>query len=73
VKGFVDRRYNRDAYDAKLAVDGFAESLRSDVELDAIRRDLVEVAAATVQPMHASVWLSSPDDEESPEIAAAVD
>jgi hypothetical protein len=39
----------------------------------AIRRDLGEVAAATVQPMHASVWLSSPDDEESPEIAAAVD
>ena len=59
----VDRRFYRSGYDARAAVDGLGERMREQIDLDALRRELLHVVAGTVQPAHASLWLR-PDGSE---------
>ena len=59
VQAAVDRRFNRSGYEARLAVEAFAQDVRDEVELDATRRAVGETAAVAVQPTHASVWLGA--------------
>ncbi|HET7385738.1 MAG TPA: hypothetical protein VFJ19_03645 [Nocardioidaceae bacterium] len=59
VQSVVDRRFNRARYDAETTVAAFASRLRDQVELDAVRRDLVAVVRGTVAPSHVSVWMRS--------------
>ncbi|MCZ3390144.1 MAG: hypothetical protein LH645_13755 [Actinomycetia bacterium] len=53
----VDRRFNRQQYDAELAVDEFAVWLRGEADGAGVRHRLITVLDATVQPSACGVWL----------------
>jgi hypothetical protein len=57
VRDTVDRRFNRSHYDAARTLDAFADQLRDEVDLDALRGDLVGAVQTTMAPAHASIWL----------------
>jgi hypothetical protein len=63
VQDLVDRRFNRRRYDAARTVDGFAQRLRDQVDLDALHGELLGVVDQTMQPTQASLWLRPPGRE----------
>jgi hypothetical protein len=56
VQTLVDRRFYRSRYDAAQAADAFAALLRDEVDLESVRRDLLEAVTTTLRPAHAGVW-----------------
>ncbi|MFN2525215.1 MAG: hypothetical protein ABR505_02975 [Actinomycetota bacterium] len=57
IQGFIDRRFYRSKYDAGQALADFGTRLRHEVDISAVRGDVLAVVGTTVQPTHASVWL----------------
>ncbi len=61
VQGFIDRRFYRKKYDARMTLEAYAAKLRDASDLDRLGEDLVAAATETVQPQHVSFWLSERD------------
>jgi hypothetical protein len=57
VQTAVDQRFDRLRYDAAHTLDTFADDLRDEVDLDALRSDLLGAVGRTMSPAHASLWL----------------
>lgn len=57
VQQWVDRHFNRARVDAQLTVEAFSRKLREQVDLEAVRADLLAVAHQTMQPTSAALWL----------------
>lgn len=57
VQSFIDRSFYRRKYDAAETLAAFSTRLRQEVDLDSLRRELVDVVGSTIQPAHASLWL----------------
>jgi hypothetical protein len=53
----VDRRFDRAAYDARRTVERFSAALRDEVDVDAVRDDLLTTVSLSVAPSSVSVWL----------------
>lgn len=54
----VDRRFNRQRYDAARTIDAFAGRLRDEVDPDTVREDLVAVTVVAMEPSVVSVWVT---------------
>ncbi len=57
VQSAVDHRFNRARYDADRTIDAFTRRLRDEVDLDAVRADLLQVVHGTMQPSSVGLWL----------------
>ncbi len=57
VQGVVDRRFNRARIDAERAAARFADQLRDEVDLTALRRGTLAAVTGAVEPRDAALWL----------------
>ena len=60
VQDAIDRRFARSRYDTARMLDGFAEQLRDEVDLDDLRKDLLAAVNRAMAPAHTSLWLRDP-------------
>jgi hypothetical protein len=56
IQNWVDRRFNRSRYDTQRVMDGFAGSLRDQVDPDQVVDGWVGVVSETMQPVSVAVW-----------------
>jgi len=59
VQQAADRRFKRARYDADHTVTAFAARLQGEVDIGAVRADLLDTVNRTLEPVQLSVWLSS--------------
>jgi hypothetical protein len=64
-QGVVDRRFDRARYDAQRTVEAFAQRLRHEVDLDALRDDLQSTVAQVMRPRLVGTW-TAPRAGDSP-------
>ncbi len=70
VQGWVDRRFNRSHYDTQRVMDGFAGSLRDQLDADRVVEGWMGVVSATMQPVSIAVWTKSAFRNDSETIAS---
>jgi hypothetical protein len=61
IRMLVDKRFNRNRYDAEKTIAEFGVRLRTEVEIGSLSDDLVGVIGRTMQPAHVSLWLRPGD------------
>ena len=59
VQQAVDRRFDRARYDGERTATAFAERLRDQIDLDALRSVLLGTVSEAVRPIDATLWLQS--------------
>lgn len=68
----VDRRFDRSRYNTSRTLDGFAEQLRDEVDLDALRADLLAAVSRAMSPAYSSLWLRSAAEATGPRTAVTI-
>jgi hypothetical protein len=58
IQSFIDRRFYRKKYDARKILEAFSARLRDETNLDSLNAELMTVVRESMQPEHASLWLS---------------
>jgi hypothetical protein len=61
----VDHRFYRQKYNADQVLANFSTTLREEVNLEQLTNSILEVAEATMQPVHLSLWLSQASSPKS--------
>jgi hypothetical protein len=69
IQQVVDRRFYRSGYDARTAVEAFSGRLREEIDLDALRLELLDVVTRAVHPAHTTLWLRRPSVADQPQPA----
>ena len=69
----VDRRFYRSGYDARAAVEAFSGRLREEIDLDALRLELLDVVARAVHPAHSTLWIRPAPVEDRPHVGRGHD
>jgi hypothetical protein len=57
IQDAIDKRFNRNKYDAQQVLEHFAERVRDETDLDKLTTELVHVVQETMQPKSVSLWL----------------
>ena len=57
VQAVVDKRFNRERYNAAQTIDTFGERLRDVVDTETVADTLMTAVGGALQPSHATLWL----------------
>jgi hypothetical protein len=68
VQDAIDRRFNRQRYDADRVVADFAEYAAHETDLAALQARIVGIVAETIQPRQVTVWVHKASQESQPKV-----
>jgi hypothetical protein len=57
IQSFIDQRFYRQKYDARMTLEAFSAKLRDETDLDSLSEELISVMLETMRPEHVSLWL----------------
>ncbi len=57
IQAIIDRQFYRSKYDATRTLEAFSETLRGELDLNQLSKQLLTVVQETMQPTHVSLWL----------------
>jgi hypothetical protein len=60
IQRWIDRRFNRNKYDAQQVLNEFSVTVRDETDLEKLTGELVNVVQETMQPKSVSMWLRLP-------------
>jgi hypothetical protein len=61
IQDAIDKRFNRQRYNAQHVLEKFAVTVRDETDLDKLSAELVSVVQETMQPKSVSVWFKKAD------------
>jgi len=62
IQNAIDRRFNRQRYDAQKVLNQFATTVRDETDLEKLTGSLIDVVNETMQPRSVSLWLKPAAD-----------